>query len=180
MSGLIGQHIGSYEIVALLGKGGMAEVYRAHQQLGGRVARDVALKLIDARLALTPEFVARFEREAQTLVSLSHPHILKAFDYGQFQDTVYLVMELLPGGSLADLLRKGPLPLADASRLLEQIGQALDYAHGEGVIHRDLKPRNVLLDKSGNAFLTDFGIAKLLTETTSLTQSNTALGTPAY
>src|SRR5579859_7057594 len=112
MSGLIGQQTGTYKIVALLGKGGMAEVYRARQQLGGRVARDVALKLIDARLSLTPEFIARFEREAQTLVSLSHPHILKAFDYGQYQDTVYLVMELLPGGSLADLLRNGAPPLS--------------------------------------------------------------------
>ncbi len=180
MPGMIGQRIGAYEIVALLGKGGMAEVYRARQQLGGRVARDVALKLIDARLSLSPEFIARFEREAQTLVSLSHPHILKAFDYGQYQDTVYLVMELLPGGSLAELIRKCLLPLSDVTRLLEQTGQALDYAHRQSIVHRDLKPQNVLLDSESNAFLTDFGIVKLLGETSSLTQSNTSIGTPAY
>ncbi len=180
MENMIGQQIGAYKIVALLGKGGMAEVYRARQQLGGRVARDVALKLIDPRLSLSPEFIARFEREAQTLVSLSHPHILKAFDYGQYQDTVYLVMELLPGGSLAELVRKRLLPLSDISRLLEQTGQALDYAHRQGIIHRDLKPQNVLLDDERNAFLTDFGIVKLLGESTSLTQSNASIGTPAY
>ncbi|MHB8630198.1 MAG: protein kinase domain-containing protein [Aggregatilineales bacterium] len=180
MENMIGQQIGAYKIVALLGKGGMAEVYRAHQQLGGRVARDVALKLIDSRLSLSPEFIARFEREAQTLVSMSHPHILKAFDYGQYQDTVYLVMELLLGGSLAELIRKRLLPLSDVSRLLEQTGQALDYAHRQGIIHRDLKPQNVLLDNESNAFLTDFGIVKLLGESTSLTQSNASIGTPAY
>src|SRR5579864_775586 len=177
---LVGQRIGTYEIVALLGKGGMAEVYRARQQLGGRVVRDVALKLIDARLSLTPEFIARFEREAQTLVSLSHPHILKVFEYGQQNDLLYLVMELLSGGSLAERVREGALPFDSVLRIADQIGQALDYAHGKGIVHRDLKPQNVLLDEVGNAFLTDFGIVKLINETTALTSSNVSIGTPAY
>src|SRR5688572_6882881 len=119
MSSLIGQTIGSCQIVALLGKGGMAEVYRARQNLGG-IEREVAVKLIDARLATSPEFVTRFKREAQTLVNLSHPHILKAFDFGEYNDSVYLVMELLHGGSLADLMSRGRLPF---SRIADLIGQ---------------------------------------------------------
>ena len=92
MPAVIGQRIDSYEIVALLGRGGMAEVYHARQTLRGGVSRDVALKLIDGRLSTMPEFNARFDREAQTLVALSHPHILKAFDYGVYQDSAYLVI----------------------------------------------------------------------------------------
>ncbi|MHB8627222.1 MAG: protein kinase domain-containing protein [Aggregatilineales bacterium] len=180
MPDLTGQTIGPYRIVALLGKGGMAEVYRARQTLGGGVGRDVALKLIDVRLAMTPEFVARFRREAETLVALSHPHILKAFDFGEYAESVYLVMELMPGGSLAELVRRGALPFEAITRLLDQIGSALDYAHEQGVIHRDLKPHNVLFDSKGNAFLTDFGIVKLANETSVLTQRNAAIGTPAY
>ncbi|MHB8626212.1 MAG: protein kinase domain-containing protein [Aggregatilineales bacterium] len=180
MANLIGQRIDKYELIALLGQGGMADVYRARQMIGGRVAREVALKLIDPRLALTPEFIARFERETQTLASLSHPHILKAYDFGQFENNVYLVMELMPGGSLAEVIRQGPLPLDAIAGLLDQIGGALDYAHSKGVVHRDLKPHNVLLDESGNAFLTDFGIAKLISETAVLTHSGAAIGTPSY
>jgi serine/threonine-protein kinase len=179
-SALIGQRIGTYEIIALLGRGGMAEVYRARQVLRGSVTRDVALKLIDARLSSMMEFNARFDREAQTLIGLSHPHILKAFDYGLYQDSAYLVMELMSGGSLAELIRKDKLPFSKVIQIMDQIGGALDYAHQRGIIHRDLKPQNVLLDESGNAFLTDFGIVKLLGETTSLTQSHTAIGTPSY
>lgn len=179
MPDFLGQRIGPYEIVALLGKGGMAEVYRARQTLSGGVKRDVALKLIDTRLSESSEFKTRFGREAQTLISLSHPHILKAFDYGQFQDNCYLVMELMIGGSLVELIRNGALPFEAISRLLDQIGSALDFAHSKGIIHRDLKPPNVLLDESGNAYLTDFGIVKLLSDT-ALTQTNSVLGTPMY
>ena len=102
---LSGQRIGAYEIVSPLGIGGMAVVYRAREMLHGGVSREVALKLIDSRLSSLPEFNARFNREAQTLVSMSHAHILKAFDYGLYQDSAYLVMELMSGGSLAELVR---------------------------------------------------------------------------
>ncbi len=177
MSGLIGQHIGQYEIIALIGRGGMATVYQAHQESMGR---DVAIKVIKPDLAETGDFVKRFQREVHTVASLSHPHILKVFDYGQHGDLVYLVMELLKGGSLADQIRKGPLIADQTLRILEQVGSALDHAHRVGIIHRDLKPQNVMLDSDGNAFLTDFGIAKILSETTVLTRTGAAMGTPAY
>ncbi len=177
MANLIGQRLGQYEITGLLGEGGMATVYRAQQTT---IRRDVAVKVIESRLARTPEFARRFEREAQTVASLSHPFILKVFDYGQQGDLLYLVMELLTGGSLADLIARGPLSPELASRMLDQVAAALDYAHHKGIIHRDLKPQNVLLDGSNNAHLTDFGIAKLLSGATTLTRTGTAMGTPAY
>ena len=177
MADLTGQHLGNYEIVALLSRGGMAAVYRARQQ---SVGRDVAIKVISAQLAEIDEFVERFEREARTIASLSHAHIVKIFDYGQHGDVVYLVMELLEGGSLADLIAKGALPPEHASRLLDQMASALDYAHQHGIIHRDLKPQNVLLDGNGYVFLTDFGIAKIADETRALTRTGTVMGTPAY
>src|SRR5258707_6130575 len=177
MSGLIGQHLGQYEIVSILGRGGMATVYRAHQ---ASINRDVAIKIIKSDLAESPDFIARFEREARTVANLSNPHILRVHDYGQQEDLVYLVMELLKGGSLATLIQQSPLAPDKALRLLEQIANALDYAHEQGIIHRDLKPQNVLLDERRNAYLTDFGIAKIMGESTHLTRSGTAMGTPAY
>jgi serine/threonine-protein kinase len=154
MPSLIGQRLDKYEIVALLGEGGMAAVYRARQP---NMDRDVAIKVIKHSLVEKTEFIKRFEREAKTVAALSHPFVLKVFDYGEYEDLVYLVMELLSGGSLADLIRKGPLPPEGVSRILDQVASALDYAHRRGVIHRDLKPQNVLLDDEGNAHLTDFG-----------------------
>src|SRR5579859_4987886 len=173
MANLIGQRLGQYEITGVLGKGGMAIVYRARQS---NIERDVAIKVIIPDLAATPDLIQRFEREAKTVASLVHPHILKLFDYGQHEDILYLVMELLSGGSLADLIRRGPLSPERIERLLDQIADALDYAHTRGLIHRDLKPQNILLDERGNAHLTDFGIAKLLKQTSILTQSGTAMG----
>jgi len=174
---VIGQRIGQYEITALLGEGGMATVYRAHQE---SMRRDVAIKVIKVGLNEQAEFMTRFIREVQTVAALSHPHILKVFDYGEFNGAAYLVMELLTGGSLAQIIKRGPMPITMVRRVVEHITSALDYAHGTGIVHRDLKPQNVLLDSQGNAFLTDFGIAKVLREKTQITQTGTVMGTPAY
>ncbi len=175
---LTGERIGNYEIIGLLGEGGMAVVYRARQI---NVQRDVAFKVIESRLANSPDFIKRFEREAHTIANLNHPHILKLFDFGQHENLIYLVMELQPGGSLAQWLRnEGALPPDQVARYVAQIGSALDYAHGRGIVHRDLKPQNVLLDEQMNAILTDFGIARIVGDVTALTGSGMAMGTPAY
>ena len=178
MAELIGRTLGQYTIISALGAGGMATVYRARQ---ASVERDVAIKVIRVDLMEDESFVARFRNEARLIASLQHLHILKIFDYGNREDILYIVMELLEGGSLSRLLRKeGGLPLSLATRLLDQVSSALDYAHGRGIIHRDLKPDNVLLDQQQNAFLTDFGIAKMLGDTSSRTRTGMVMGTPAY
>ncbi len=177
MADLIGHQITNYEITGVLGKGGMAVVYRARQL---NIQREVAIKVIKPDLADTEDLLKRFEREANTVASLSHPHILKLFDFGQYEGLLYLVMELLTGGALADEIRQGPLSVDRTARLVDQMAGALDYAHMQGLIHRDLKPQNILLDQRGNAHLTDFGIAKILGATTNLTQSGVVMGTPAY
>lgn len=177
MSELIGRKLGQYEITGLLGEGGIATVYRAHQT---SIGRDVAIKIIESKLARSPEFIRRFEREANTIAALDHPHILKIYGFGREDDLLYLVMELKSGGSLTQAIRAGRIAPDRVAHYLNQIAIALDYAHSRGVIHRDLKPQNVLLDQDGNVFLTDFGIAKLVDETTALTHSGMAMGTPAY
>jgi serine/threonine-protein kinase len=177
MANLIGQQLGQYTIRALLGEGGMSTVYRGYQE---SMQREVAVKIIESQVAQTAEFVARFEREARTVAALSHAHIVKVFDFGRQDKLIYLVMELLNGGSLATRILEGLVPPSEAARYLDQIGSALDHAHKRGVVHRDLKPGNVLLNDDGDAFLTDFGIAKILDQTTALTQSNTTMGTPGY
>lgn len=177
MSSLVGQRLGHYEVLSLLGRGGMATVYRARQLSMGR---EVAVKVIDPRLEDPDDLTARFERESRIVASLSHPHIIKVFDYGEQNELLYLVMELLQGGSLAALIGQGPLSTDTTSRVLDQIASALDYAHNQDVVHRDLKPQNVLLDSQNNIQITDFGLAKLLDEKTSLSQSGGARGTPAY
>jgi len=157
----------------------MGQVYRARQE---SMDRDVAIKLIVDRAANIEEFAIRFEREVKLCASLNHAHIIKVFDYGRSknQAAAYLVMEYLKGGNLANLIRKKhSLPLETVAKLLEQMASALDYAHQKGIVHRDLKPLNVLLDEAGNAYLSDFGLAKLRSAST-LTQTGTTMGTAAY
>lgn len=177
MASLVGQKLGQYEILEEIGKGGMAVVYRAHQE---SMARDVAVKVIASQMADSPDFIARFEREAKTIAALQHPHILPVYDYGNVEGQIFLVMRLVEGGSLDRKIRNTPLPMKQAGRMLTQIASALSYAHDHGVIHRDLKPNNILLDSKDNPYLTDFGIAKLLQQETRLTATGSVMGTPSY
>ena len=151
-----GTRLGPYEVVSPLGSGGMGEVYRARDS---RLGRDVAIKVLPQHLNENPEVHARFEREARTISSLNHPHICTLHDVGREGETDFLVMELIEGETLADRLERGPLPLAEALRLGIQIADALDRAHRAGIIHRDFKPGNVMLTRSG-AKLMDFGLAR--------------------
>jgi Tol biopolymer transport system component/serine/threonine protein kinase/formylglycine-generating enzyme required for sulfatase activity len=180
---LTGHILGQYELRELLGRGGMGAVYRAYQRA---LKRAVAVKVLPAALAADPDFVARFTREAETAAALEHPHIIPVYDYGVEGGTSYIVMRLLGGGTLADRLAAreasgAPLPsLGEVAGLLTQLAGAFDYAHQQGVIHRDIKPSNIMFDTHGNAFLVDFGIAKLLEHTSALTATGAVLGTPLY
>ncbi|HLY27892.1 MAG TPA: serine/threonine-protein kinase, partial [Aggregatilineales bacterium] len=171
------KRLGPYELGDFLGRGGMATVYRAYQR---NMNRQVAIKLIATALAEDETFIARFEHEVKIAAQLEHPHILPVYDFGQEGQTAYLVMRLLEGGSLDQRLRKGSLKFSEIRRMIDQIGSALSYAHAHGVIHRDLKPSNVLLDEGQNAYLTDFGIAKTMDQTTGFTTTGQIVGTPSY
>jgi Tol biopolymer transport system component len=182
-----GKRLGSYEILAMIGAGGMGEVYRARDT---RLERIVAIKVLPEHVAGDPDFKQRFEREAKAISSLSHPHICTLYDVGREGDVEYLVMELLEGDTVAQRLAKGPLPFPQVLRYGVEIAEALDRAHRQGVTHRDLKPGNIMLTKTG-AKLLDFGLAKLkpspvqlssvLTKSPDLlTASGTILGTLNY
>src|SRR5579859_3580806 len=171
---LIGQEIGQYRIIGKIGQGGVATIYRA-QQLN--IEREVAIKVLNVN---DPDFIQSLEREASTIARLSHPHILKLFDFGRYEDMSFLVMELITGGSLAQFVRNGPLPLEVVSSVLDQLASALDYAHQEGVVHRDLKPHNVLIDSNSNVFLSDFGLARLTYMNPETTPMSVVIGTPYY
>lgn len=151
-----GTRLGPYEILSSLGAGGMGEVYRARDM---RLDRTVAIKVLNAQLTATAEAKARFEREAKVISQLQHPHICVLHDVGSENGTDFLVMEFLEGESLADRLRRGPLPTEQLLKIAIELADALDKAHRAGIIHRDLKPGNVMLTKSG-AKLLDFGLAK--------------------
>ena len=151
-----GTKLGPYEILSPLGAGGMGEVYRARDT---RLGRDVAVKVLPQHLSENSEVRARFEREAKTVSSLNHPNICTLFDVGREGDTDYLVMELIEGETLATRIARGPLLTPDVLKIGVQVADALSRAHRAGVIHRDLKPGNIMLTKSG-AKLMDFGLAR--------------------
>lgn len=176
----IGRRIRDFIVEERIGRGGMALVYRARQL---SVNRDVALKTIslDANLGENNEFRRRFEQEANLIASLEHIHILPIYDYGIVDNEVaFIAMRLLRGGTLSDFLHGGTVEFDRAADIFTQIARGLGYAHSKGVIHRDLKPSNILLDESGNAYLTDFGLAKLVEDSLELTKSGNILGTPVY
>lgn len=167
--------IGRYEIRSHLGAGGMATVYQAYDP---QMEREVAIKVLPSESTGREDLLVRFRREARTITSLEHAAIVPVYDYGEADGQPYLVMRLMPGGSLRDRLARGLLPISEIAHLYKRLASALDYAHGKGVIHRDLKPGNILFDQQGEPFLADFGIVRLTDKTTTLTQG--VIGTPAY
>ena len=170
------EKIGRYIILSELGRGGMATVYRAKDP---SFDREVAVKVLPQTFLHDPQFRARFEREAKTIAALEHTAIVPVYDFGEDNGQPYIVMRLMSGGSLADKIKDGKLPLKEAANVITRLAPGLDAAHTKGVIHRDLKPGNILFDQYNNAYLSDFGIARLTEGDATLTGSR-ILGTPAY
>ncbi len=177
MEDLTGKQLGPYQIVAPLGEGGMAAVFKAFQP---GMDRYVALKILPRHFASDPQFIGRFKQEAKVLAQLQHPHILPVFDFGEADGYTYIAMPLVESGTLTSVLHGQPLPLGQIRNIVSQIGDALDYAHSRGLIHRDVKPSNVLVDNRGNCLLTDFGIARIIEGTAHFTSTGGVIGTPAY
>jgi serine/threonine protein kinase len=165
--------IDRYRIIRELGRGGMATVYLAHDP---RFRRDVAIKVLPRQFTHDPRFLERFTQEAQLIAALEHPAIVPVHDFGEYADAPYLVMRYMAGGGLRQRLAGGPLPPAEVVRILDRLAPALDKAHARGVIHRDIKPDNVLFDEDDLPYLADFGIARMA----EATQTMTIVGTPAY
>ena len=174
---LIGTTLGPYRIVSRLGRGGMATVFLGYQ---ASMDRYVALKVLPERYAEDEQFVERFRREAQTVAGLEHQNILPVYDFGDQEGLTYFTMRYLDGGTLKDVLTRGQLSLGDIGSIVSQVCAGLDYAHRRGIIHRDVKPANILIDTEGGIYLTDFGIAKVLEGATALTATGATIGTPAY
>ncbi|HTE65690.1 MAG TPA: BTAD domain-containing putative transcriptional regulator, partial [Candidatus Binatia bacterium] len=154
---VVGEPLRGYRLLDQLGEGSFGSVHRAYEP---QVGREVAIKTIRSRFANDPEFIRRFEAEAQLVARVEHPHVVPLYDFWREPDGTYLVMRYLRGGSLRERLAQGPLEPEEAARLLDQVALALGAAHRRGVVHRDVKPANILFDEEGNAYLSDFGIAK--------------------
>src|SRR5262245_39112845 len=182
-----GTTLGPYRIIEPLGAGGMGEVYRARDT---RLGRDVALKVLSERLAGHPDALERFEREARTVASLSHPNILAPYDFGSYDNTVYAVTELLEGESLDRRIGRGGMSWRQVVEICAAIADGLSSAHSRGIVHRDLKPANVFITRDGVVKILDFGLATAAVSTDddeaadpttlTLTKPGTVLGTVGY
>ena len=169
-SAMIGRQLGPYTISALLGAGGMGEVYRAHDS---KLGRDVAIKILPSHFTADPERRSRFAREARLLATLNHPHIGAIYGFEDIDGVAALILELVEGPTLAERLARGPLPIAEALAIARQIAEALDAAHEKGIVHRDLKPANIVLQRATTASgplssdtrakVLDFGLGKMMT-----------------
>src|SRR5574341_1994925 len=152
-----GSTFGPYRIIDALGKGGMASVYKAYE---AALDRYVALKILPGEFLHDENFAERFRREAKVIARLEHPNIIPIHAFGIEKGTPWMAMRMIPGGALSGLRHEGRLPRARTVAILKGVADALDYAHGKGVIHRDVKPQNVLLDEGDRVYLADFGIAR--------------------
>jgi eukaryotic-like serine/threonine-protein kinase len=175
VSSLIGRTLGQYEIVELLGQGGMAKVYKGYQK---SIDRYVAVKVLPPHPGLDEQFKERFQLEAKTIGGLQNPNILPLYDFGTDNDVVYLVMAYVEGGTLEDIIDSGAMAVTDVERILRSIANGLDYAHRRGIIHRDIKPGNILIN-DGHPLLADFGLVKWMASGTNLT-GTAIIGTPSY
>src|SRR5215831_10488707 len=182
----LGTKLGDYEVLQLIGSGGMGEVYRAEDL---RLARDVAIKVLSPFVTNDPDRLRRFEQEARAAAALNHPNILAVYQMGVYQGTTYLVSELLEGTNLRELMKSGALPWRTAVEYAVQIAYGLAAAHGKGIVHRDLKPENLFVTKSGRLKILDFGLAKLMQQepepngaaaTMSHTAPGVVMGTVGY
>src|SRR4051794_17478252 len=169
---------GRYEIEELVGTGGMSSVYRARDAV---LERTVAVKILHEHFSDDPEYVERFRREARALAQLNHPNIVTVIDRGEFEGRQYIIFEHVDGETLKSLIeREGQLPVDRALELVHQVARGLAFAHEHGVVHRDVKPHNVLIDEEGVAKVTDFGIARSLEPGDGLTETGTLLGSSEY
>jgi serine/threonine protein kinase len=172
------ENIGRYEVKSELGRGGMATVYKAYDP---RFEREVAVKVLPREMLHDPQFRVRFEREAKTVASLEHPAIVPVYDVGEEDGQPYFVMRYMTGGSLSERIKSNSVSLADTAKIIERLASALDEAHAKGVVHRDLKPGNILFDHIGEPYVSDFGIAKIAQAPGSATVTGGGIiGTPAY
>ncbi|MBI4789629.1 MAG: protein kinase [Chloroflexi bacterium] len=173
----VGENVGPYQISAYLGQGGMATIYKAHQLT---LDRDVALKVIHPALKNDEAFLARLNREAAILAKLNHPNIVSVFDFGECDGLPYLVMRFIQGQTLKQILQAQKLSTERILETARAIGAALTYAHAHGVLHRDVKPSNILIDEEGNCYLTDFGLARLAHSSESTMSRDMLIGSPQY
>ena len=174
---LIGKTVNGYEVLSLVGQGGMATVCLARQR---SMNRNVALKFLPSAFLNDDAYLQRFEREVKIVSQLEHRNIVPVYDYGEFEKQPYIAMRYMRAGSVAELLTQGRIPLARVLSIIEQVASALDYAHQQGILHRDLKPSNILLDDGGGVFITDFGIARILGEGSGAITTQGVVGTPSY
>jgi tRNA A-37 threonylcarbamoyl transferase component Bud32 len=172
-----GQTIGNYQIAEEIGQGGMAIVYRAYQT---QLERWVAIKIMHTTEANSKEFLARFRREARAIAALRHPNILTIYDYGEEHGIAYIVMEYVSGGTLKSHMTEQSMDWPDVATLVVPVGRALAYAHSEGVVHRDVKPANILLARPDWPMLADFGLVKIVGHQRGITRPGVSIGTPAY
>jgi eukaryotic-like serine/threonine-protein kinase len=173
--------IGKYRLIEKIGRGAMAEVYKAHHPI---LDRYVAIKILHSFLSEKTDILNRFQREAKHIASLSHPNIVQVYDFDSFGVLYYMVMELIDGATLKNLVKENQtegklLPFKESVRIITDVGKALAYAHSRGVVHRDVKPANIIIDKGNRVVLTDFGLAKI-TSGPQFTTTGALVGTPAY